>query len=164
MQEAMYSIKTLITSQKLSVAATKTDAKTGKLSVDEHTVYGPVVVMVSTTNPNSLTDEEKRRFLILTIDESDEQTKNILQMQRYKNFHIWYKTSMDETTVCKLHHTMHRLLKLLTVTFADTIELDYPDGRLQMRGEQGTAEVYLPGKSNHTSTPVSEETGEGKSR
>jgi len=47
MAEAMYSIKTLITSQKLSVAATRTDAKTGKLSVDEYTVYGPVVVMVS---------------------------------------------------------------------------------------------------------------------
>ena len=74
----MYSIKTLITSQKLSVAATKTDAKTGKLSVDEYTVNGPVVVMVSTTNPNSLTDEEKRRFLILTIDESDEHSLGIL--------------------------------------------------------------------------------------
>ena len=94
MQEAMYSIKTLISSQKLSVAATRTDAKTGKLSVDEYTVYGPVVVMVSTTNPNGLTDEEKRRFLILTIDESREQTKSILQMQRHKNRHTWYKTSM----------------------------------------------------------------------
>lgn len=38
MQEAMYSIKTLISSQKLSVAATRTDAKTGKLSVDEYTI------------------------------------------------------------------------------------------------------------------------------
>lgn len=136
MQEAMYSIKTLITSQKLSVAATRADAKTGKLSVDEYTVYGPVVVMVSTTNPNGLTDEEKRRFLILTIDESREQTKSILQMQRHKNRHTWYKTSMAESNVTRLHHNMQRLLKPLTVTFTDDIEIDYPDGRLQMRGEQ----------------------------
>ncbi|RLG30466.1 hypothetical protein DRN98_07320, partial [Methanosarcinales archaeon] len=99
-------------------------------------VYGPVVVMVSTTNPNGLTDEEKRRVLILTIDESQEQTKNILQMQRHKNRHTWYKTSMDESNVTKLHHNMQRLLKPLTVTFTDDIEIDYPDGRIQMRGEQ----------------------------
>lgn len=136
MQEAMYSIKTLITSQKLSVATTRTDAKTGKLSVDEYTVNGPVVVMVSTTNPNSLTDEEKRRFLILTIDESSEQTRNILQMQRCKNRHTWYKTSISENNVNKLHHNMQRLLKPLTVTFPDNLEINYPDARLQMRGEQ----------------------------
>jgi DNA primase len=137
MQEAMYSIKTLITSQKLSVAATRTDAKTGKLSVDEYTVYGPVVVMVSTTNPNGLTDEEKRRFLILTIDESRERTRSILQMQRQKNRHLWYKTSMDEAGITRLHHNMQRLLKPLTVTFPDDVVIEYPDGRLQMRGEQG---------------------------
>ena len=81
MREAMYSIKTLISSQKLSIAATRTDAKTGKFSVDEYTVYGPVVVMVSTTNPDALDDETKQRFLILTIDESPEQTRSILQAQ-----------------------------------------------------------------------------------
>jgi hypothetical protein len=136
MQEAMYSIKTLITSQKLSVAATRTDTKTGKLSVDEYTVYGPVVVMVSTTNPNGLTDEEKRRFLILTIDESIEQTKNILNMQRQKNRHSFIKMSMDETNFTRLHHNMQRLLKPLTVTFPDGLDIQYPHTRLQMRGEQ----------------------------
>jgi len=136
MAEAMYSIKTLISSQKLSVATTRTDAKTGKLSVDEYTVHGPVVVMVSTTRPNSLTDEEKRRFLILTIDESPEQTKKILQMQKHKNRHSWYKMSLEPEAITKLHHNMQRLLKPLTVTFPDNIEIDYPDGRIQMRGEQ----------------------------
>ena len=136
MAEAMYSIKTLITSQKLSVAATRTDAKTGKLSVDEYTVNGPVVVMVSTTNPNSLTDEEKRRFLILTIDESHEQTRKILQMQKHKNRHSWYKMSLEPEAITRLHHNMQRLLKPLTVTFPDNLEIEYPDGRLQMRGEQ----------------------------
>jgi len=94
------------------------------------------VVMVSTTNPNGLTDEEKRRFLILTIDESREQTRSILQMQRQKNRHLWYKTSMDETSITRLHHNMQRLLKPLTVSFPDDVVIDYPDCRMQMRGEQ----------------------------
>jgi DNA primase len=136
MREAMYSIKTLISSQKLSIAATRTDAKTGKFSVDEYTVTGPVVVMVSTTNPDALDDETKQRFLILTIDESPEQTKSILQAQITKNSFDWYQTTADDSSVVKLHHAMQRLLKPLTVTFTRDLRLVWPFGRLQMRREQ----------------------------
>lgn len=135
MQDAMYSIKTLISSQKLSVAATRTDAKTGKFSVDEYTVHGPVVVMVSTTNPDALDDETKQRFLILTIDESQEQTEKILQAQRTKNTESWYKFTSDESTVAKLHHTIQRLLKPLIVTFPADLKILWPYGKLQMRRE-----------------------------
>lgn len=136
MREAMYSIKTLISSQKLSIAATRTDAKTGKFSVDEYTVTGPVVVMVSTTNPDALDDETKQRFLILTIDESPEQTRSILQAQITKNSFDWYQTTEDESSVVKLHHTMQRILKPLTVTFSRELKLVWPYSRLQMRREQ----------------------------
>ena len=136
MLEAMYSIKTLISSQKLSVAATRSDSKTGKFSVDEYTVYGPVVVMVSTTNPDALNDETKQRFLILTIDETSKQTESILQTQRIKNTHRYYQMSIDENSVTGLHHNMQRLIKPLTVTFPDELKLSWPFGRLQMRREQ----------------------------
>jgi hypothetical protein len=137
MREAMYSIKTLISSQRLSVAATRTDAKTGKFSVDEYSVTGPVVVMVSTTNPDALDDETKQRFLLLTIDETPEQTQRILQAQRTKNSHRWYEFTSDESVVTKHHHNMQRLLRPLTVTFPDDIKVRWPYGRLQMRREQG---------------------------
>ncbi|HAJ79018.1 MAG TPA: hypothetical protein DCO75_04540 [Fibrobacteres bacterium] len=136
MREAMYSIKTLISSQKLSIAATRTDAKTGRFSVDEYTVTGPVVVMVSSTNPDALDDETKQRFLILTIDESPEQTKQILQAQITKNSFDWYQTTAEESCVLRLHHNMQRLLKPLTVTFSRDLHLVWPYSRLQMRREQ----------------------------
>jgi len=137
MREAMYSIKTLISAQKLSVAATRTDAKTGKFSVDEYTVYGPVVVIVSTTNPDALDDETKQRFLLLTIDETPGQTQKILMAQRTKNSHRWYEMTVDAGSVFKQHHNMQRLLKPLTVTFPDDLKVNWPYGRLQMRREQG---------------------------
>jgi len=137
MQEAMYSIKTLISSQKLSISATRTDAKTGKFSVDDYTVNGPVVVMVSTTDPEGLDDETKGRFLTLTIDESPDQTKKILQAQFTKNTNEWYQTTSDEESILKLHHNMMRLIKPLTVTFTHELKLHWPFGRLQMRREQG---------------------------
>jgi hypothetical protein len=141
MKDAMYSIKTLISSQKLSIAATRTDAKTGKFSVDEYMVYGPVVVMVSTTNPDALDDETKQRFLILTIDESPEQTKSILQAQITKNTHEWYQTTADENNVTKMHHNMQRLLKPLTVTVTRDLHLVWPYSRLQMR--RSSRSLYL---------------------
>jgi DNA primase len=136
MREAMYSIKTLISSQKLAIAATRTDAKTGKFSVDEYTVNGPVVVMVSSTNPDALDDETKQRFLILTIDETAEQTKSILQAQITRNTQEWYQLTSDESSVVRLHHNMQRLLKPLTVTFSRDLRLVWPYSRLQMRREQ----------------------------
>jgi hypothetical protein len=137
MQDAMYSIKTLISSQKLSIAATRTDAKTGKFSVEEYSVCGPVVVMVSTTNPDALDDETKQRFLVLTIDETPEQTKNILQAQRIKNSAQWYQSTMDSESLARLHHNMQRLLQPLTVTFPEELKFTWPNSRLQMRREQG---------------------------
>ena len=136
MREAMYSIKTLISSQKLSIAATRADAKTGKFGVDEYTVYGPVVVMISSTNPDALDDETKQRFLILTIDESPEQTQSILQAQLNKNMHDWYQITSDDSVIQRLHHNMQRLLKPLTVTFTRDLKLVWPYSRLQMRREQ----------------------------
>ncbi|MBN1575802.1 MAG: hypothetical protein JW913_04575, partial [Chitinispirillaceae bacterium] len=97
---------------------------------------GPVVVIVSTTNPDALDDETKQRFLILTIDESPEQTKSILQAQITKNMLDWYQTTADESSIVKLHHNMQRLLKPLTVTFSRDLRLVWPYSRLQMRREQ----------------------------
>jgi len=136
MRDAMYSVKTLISSQKLSIAATRTDARTGKFSVDEYTVSGPVVVIVSTTNPDALDDETKQRFLLLTIDESPEHTRAILQAQFRRNTHDWYQMTADPSMVMNLHHTMQRLLKPLTVTFTRDLKLVWPYSRLQMRREQ----------------------------
>jgi DNA primase len=134
---SLYSVKTLISSQKLSVATTRTDPKTGKMSVDEYTVNGPVVVFVSTTKPDSLDDETKRRFMILTIDETPEQTRQILIAHRTKNSHRWYEMSCDEAGITRLHHNMQRMLKPLIVTFPDNLNIPIPELRLQVRGEHG---------------------------
>jgi hypothetical protein len=94
-------------------------------------------VFVSTTKADALDDETKRRFLTLTIDETPEQTKRILQAQRAKNSHRWYETCCGELSITSLHHNMQRLLKPLTVTFPDDLSIPLPELRLQVRGENG---------------------------
>ena len=136
MQDAMYSVKTLISQQHLTVSTTRTDPATGKMSSDAYKVEGPVVVFVSTTRPDCFNDEVKRRFLILTIDETPEQTKNILNAQRVRNSPRWYQLTSDEATVTRLHHNMQRLLKPITVMIPDELKISFPPGRLQIRAEQ----------------------------
>lgn len=135
LREALYSVKTLISSQKLSISATRTDTKTGKFATEDYVVNGPVVVMVSTTNPDALDDENKQRFMTLTIDESDEQTKKIIQTHRTKNSHRWYQMTCDEDSITALHHNMQRMLKPLTVTIPDELRITWPYGKLQYRRE-----------------------------
>jgi len=136
LKEALYSIKTLVSSQRLSISATRTDAKTGKFATDDYTVTGPVVVMVATTDPEGLDDETRSRFVTLTIDESEEQTKQILQAQITKNTLEWYQNTTDEDAFFRLYHNMQRMLKPLTVVFPRGLKIFWPFGRLQMRREQ----------------------------
>lgn len=143
MNEAIYSIRTLLSSQKLSIATTRADAKTGKFGVDEYTVYGPTVVMLSTTNPDTLDGETKQRFLILTIDESMEQTKRIMQMQRLRHTLGWKKMNMDEADILRLHHNMQRLLKPLDVRIPEAVKVKFPAYCLQSRRENSKFYSFL---------------------
>ena len=81
MQQAMYSIRTLLSSQRLTVHSLKTDQKSGELRAYENTVEGPASVMISTTNFAAFDHESVTRFFTLFLDESREQTQAILDYQ-----------------------------------------------------------------------------------
>jgi hypothetical protein len=136
LEHALYSIRVLQSSQKLAIASTRTDPQTGKLYTEEHVVYGPTSIFVTTTNPEALDPETRQRFLILTIDESSEQTKKILEIQREMDSLEWYKNTVADPTITRLHHNMQRLLEPLTVIIPESVRFEYPYSRLQMRREQ----------------------------
>lgn len=110
-------------------AATSEEKTTTLFHVDT------VVVFISTTRPHGLDDETKRRFLILTIDESEEQTKQIIMAQRIKTSPRWYRMTSEENSVTSLHHIMQRLLKPLEVLIPEDLKITWPTKRLQYRGE-----------------------------
>lgn len=135
MQQAIYAIRTLQSSQCLRVATTRSDPKTGKLKTEEYTVEGPVFIFIATTNPDALDNETKNRFIILTIDESHAQTKKI--MDKFKHsFTLQGKLeSRDKESVIQKHQNMQRLLKPIEVVNNYAPYLDYAFDRLQMRRE-----------------------------
>lgn len=134
--QAVYSLRTLASDQRLSIAATRTDPQSGKLRTDHYEVHGPVVIIITTTSPEAFDDETRSRFVTLTMDESAEQTRTILEQQRrrYTLEGVLERTESD--AVRRLHHNAQRLLRPLEVVNPYVEALTFPSERLIHRREQ----------------------------
>jgi hypothetical protein len=137
MQQAIYSIRTLASSQRLCVATTRSDPKTGKMRTEEYLVEGPVFLLIATTKPDSLDFETRSRFIVTTVDESEAQTERILNARKMRYTLEGRLQSGKRQLILKKYQNMQRLLKPLTVVNPYAPYLDYPIGRLQMRREFG---------------------------
>lgn len=137
MKSALYSVRTLASSQRLSVATTHTDPKSGKLYTSEYTVEGPVFILIATTNPDALDAETRSRFIVLTIDESPEQTRRIMEARKAAyTLEGWRKAKVQQAALRRFHD-MQRILKPLKVINPFAPQMDYSFDRLQMRREFG---------------------------
>ena len=135
-EDAIYSIRTLQSDQYLTVAVTITDPNSGQKRTEEYQVEGPVVIIITTTNPEALDFETRNRFVILTIDESREQTRKILQRQREADSLEGLVQQKEEDHIYRKHHNAQRLLRPVQVVNPFHNDLTYPDNQLLMRREQ----------------------------
>ena len=134
--QAVYSLRTLASDQQLSIAATRTDPQTGKLHTEHYDVYGPVVIVITTTSAEAFDEETRSRFVLLTMDESREQTRAILERQRRRYSLEGVMERARSEQVRRLHHNVQRMLKPLEVVNPYAELLTYPDDRLIHRREQ----------------------------
>ena len=135
-QQAVYSLRTLASDQQLSIAATRTDPQTGKLHTEHYDVYGPVVIVITTTSAEAFDEETRSRFVLLTMDESRDQTRAILERQRRRYSLEGVMERARSEQVRRLHHNVQRMLKPLEVVNPYAELLTYPDDRLIHRREQ----------------------------
>lgn len=141
-EDAIYSIRTLQSDQHLTVAVTITDPKTGQKKTEEYLVEGPVVILLTTTNPEALDFETRNRFVILTIDESREQTRRILRRQRDRDSLEGLIRSQNIEHSQKASQRPAPAQRKLYVHIMNPFhkELTYPDDKLLMRRDH---EKYL---------------------
>ncbi|MFN2529837.1 MAG: hypothetical protein ABR555_00925 [Pyrinomonadaceae bacterium] len=133
---AVYSLRTLASDQRLSIAATRTDPQTGRLHTEHYEVHGPVVIIVTTTSPEAFDEETRNRFVQLTMDESVAQTRAILERQRRADTLEGVLEQATSEQVWRLHHNAQRLLRPLKVVNPYVEQLAYPSDRLMHRREQ----------------------------
>ena len=135
-QAAVYSLRTLASDQRLSIAATRTDPQSGKLHTEHYEVYGPVVIVLTTTSPEVFDEETRSRFVQLTMDESVEQTRAVLERQRRTHTLAGVLENATAEIVQRQHHNAQRLLRPLAVVNPFVEQLAYPSDRLMHRREQ----------------------------
>jgi DNA primase len=134
--QAVYSLRTLASDQHLSIAATRTDPGTGKLHTEHYEVNGPVSIIITTTSPEAFDEETRSRFVPLTLDESQAQTKAILERQRRRYSLEGALERKESEAVRRLHHCAQTLLRPLEVINPYFSELSYPTEKLIHRREQ----------------------------
>ncbi len=134
--QAVYSLRTLASDQRLSIAATRTDPNTGKLATEHYEVFGPVVIVITTTSAEAFDEETRSRFVQLSMNESIEQTRAILERQRHQHSLPGVLEKAESEEIKRLHHNAQRMLKPLAVVNPFVEYLTYPSERLIHRREQ----------------------------
>jgi DNA primase len=114
MNGAIYSIRAIQSSKKITIAYTGKDAVTGKLKTEENTVEGPLSVFITTTKTD-IDGETASRFVFLSIDESREMTERILAKQRRNYTQAGIVAKIEAKSVRQKHQNASRLLKPLKV-------------------------------------------------
>lgn len=111
---ASYALKLLQSEGVVSIASTGKNAATGNLETQEYRVEGPVMLF-STTTAIDLDEELLNRCLVLSVDESREQTQAIHAQQRKRRTLEGLRAHEDKQRLIQLHQNAQRLLRPLKV-------------------------------------------------
>jgi DNA primase len=131
-RHAAYALKLLQSQGALTIASTGKDPATGKLVTQDYTVEGPVALMLTTTAID-LDEELANRCLVLTIDESRDQTRAIHSRQRYEETLAGLSARETQSQLRSLHHNAQRLLKPVKVVNPYAEYLTFMDDKTRTR-------------------------------
>ena len=131
-KEASYALKLLQSQGELTIASTGKDADTEQLVTQEYHVEGPVMLFLTTTAID-LDEELKNRCLVLSINETREQTQTIQQRQRFEETLDGMLAGQDKTEILTLHRNAQRLIRPLRVVNPYAEQLTFIDDRTRTR-------------------------------
>ena len=121
-EHASYALKLLQSEGELTMASTGKDEATGNLVTKEYRVEGPVMLFLTTTAID-IDEELMNRCVVLTVNESREQTERIHALQRQRRTLSGLKNKVQKQTILTLHRNAQRLLKpyLVINPYADQL-------------------------------------------
>ena len=131
-RQAAYALKVLQSQGELTIASTGKDPATGMLVTQQYRVEGPVMLFLTTTAID-VDEELVNRCLVLTINESREQTRRILARQRSARTLAGLVATSEAESIRKLHQNAQRLLRPLAVVNPYAEDLTFLDDRTRMR-------------------------------
>ncbi len=131
-RQAAYALKLLQSQGELTIASTGKDPLTGELVTKQYRVEGPVMLFLTTTAID-IDDELLNRCLVLTIDESREQTAAIQVRQRASRTLDGLLARTRASEVLATHRAAQALLKPLAVVNPYAEQLSFASDRVRLR-------------------------------
>ncbi|MEI8592471.1 toprim domain-containing protein, partial [Xenorhabdus bovienii] len=131
-RQAAYALKLLQSDGELTMASTGKDETTGNLVTKSYTVKGPVMLMLTTTAID-VDEELLNRCLVLTVNESREQTEAIHAVQRHKQTLEGLLAENEREYLTALHQNAQRLLKPLNVVNPYASQLTFMSDKTRTR-------------------------------
>ena len=129
---ASYALKLFQSEGRVSIASTGKDPASGRLVTHEYHVEGPAAILTTTTAID-LDEEFQNRCLVLTVDESREQTEQIHRSQRKAETLEGLVARQERHDVLRAHQNAQRLLEPLHVANPFSEELSYPTSSTRTR-------------------------------
>jgi len=134
-RQAAYALKLLQSQGELTIASTGKDPATGELKTQEYHVEGPVMLFLTTTAID-LDEELLNRCLVLTINESREQTAAIQARQRAARTLDGLLSKVRSDDVLAAHRAAQALLRPLVVVNPYADQLTFASDRVRLRRDQ----------------------------
>ena len=133
-QNSDYGLRSLLTSKGITNAVPIKDPLTGKIKTMTYHVKGPTSQIITTTS-SEIDYETYNRFIVTTIDESIEQTRNILAWQRKLRGPDKLKLHTIRASFTRLHQNAQRLLRNVEVINPYAEALTFTDSLVVARRE-----------------------------
>ncbi|MBL1274787.1 MAG: hypothetical protein COB30_001745, partial [Ectothiorhodospiraceae bacterium] len=130
-EQASYALKLLQSEGELTIASTGKDAD-GNLTTQEYRVEGPVMLF-STTTAIDIDEELLNRCVVLTVNESREQTRLIHALQRERETLQGLLAQEDKKAILQLHQNAQRLLKPIRIVNPYATQLTFMDKQTRSR-------------------------------
>jgi DNA primase len=129
---ASYALKLLQSEGQVTIASTGKDPTTGLLVTHEYRVEGPVMLFLTTTAID-IDEELLNRCLVLTVNESREQTRAIHAQQRHRQTLDGLLATTDREATLTVHRNAQRLLQPLAVVNPHADGLTFLDDQTRTR-------------------------------
>ncbi len=129
---AGYALKLLQSEGEITIASTGKDDSSGDLVTKEYRVEGPVMLFLTTTAID-IDEELMNRCLVLTVNETREQTQAIHAMQRKQQTLEGLLQNEARKQLTQLHRNAQQLLRPLLVANPYAEQLTFVDDKTRTR-------------------------------
>ena len=138
-EKASYALKLLQSEGELTIASTGKDPHSGRMETQEYHVEGPVAIVFTTTSID-IDEELLNRCLVLTVDESRDQTERIHQLQREARTVEGILAGERRKDILRVMQNAQRLIVPMRIANPFARELTFTSGRTRTRRDH---EKYL---------------------